>query len=119
MRHGEKVSLTGEKATLLITLFGKAEESRLPDSLLKDHLAAVAVSRIDYDFSKLKVRLDDAIGLAIRAHALDSWTREFLAQHPEAAGAVLRVLGPSGVAEQGHEDAAGTGERCRAQLAPR
>jgi O-methyltransferase involved in polyketide biosynthesis len=90
MRHGEKVSLTGEKATLLITLFGKAEESRLPDSLLKDRLAADAVSRIDDDFSKLKVRLDDAIGLAIRAHALDGWAREFLAQHP---GATVLHLG--------------------------
>ncbi|MER9329084.1 hypothetical protein [Mesorhizobium sp. M0488] len=46
---GEKVHLTGEKETLLITLYGKALESRLPDTLLKDHFADEAVRKIDYD----------------------------------------------------------------------
>jgi len=40
---GEKVHLTKEKETLLITLYGKALESRLPQSLLKDHFADEAV----------------------------------------------------------------------------
>ena len=35
----EKVQLTGAKQTLLITLHGKAMESRSPDSLLKDRFA--------------------------------------------------------------------------------
>lgn len=33
---GEKVHLTKEKETLLITVYGKALESRLPQSLLKN-----------------------------------------------------------------------------------
>ncbi|ESY72493.1 hypothetical protein X743_15925 [Mesorhizobium sp. LNHC252B00] len=33
---GEKVALTGAKETLLITLYGKALESRMSDSLLGD-----------------------------------------------------------------------------------
>ncbi|WP_258122212.1 hypothetical protein [Mesorhizobium onobrychidis] len=40
---GEKVHLTKEKETLLITIYGKALESRLPHSLLKDHFADEAV----------------------------------------------------------------------------
>lgn len=80
----EKVTLTKEKETLLITVYAKSEESRLPDTLLHDRFAAEAVSRIDYDFSKLKVGRDDMIGVAMRAHIFDGWTREFLSRHPDA-----------------------------------
>ncbi|WP_413988297.1 class I SAM-dependent methyltransferase [Labrys okinawensis] len=78
----EKVSLTGEKQTLLITLYGKGEESRLPDSILHDRFAAAAIDRIDYDFSRMNVTRDIMIALALRAHILDRWTRAFLAFHP-------------------------------------
>jgi O-methyltransferase involved in polyketide biosynthesis len=79
----EKVSLTGEKETLLITLYGKGEESRLPDSLLQDRFAAAALDRIDYDFKRLNINRDLMIGLAMRAYTLDRWTRAFLAFHPD------------------------------------
>jgi O-methyltransferase involved in polyketide biosynthesis len=80
----ETVALTREKETLLITLWAKAGESLLPDSLLKDHFAAAAAARIDYDFARLKVDRDLMVGLAMRAHTLDGWTRDFLADHAEA-----------------------------------
>ncbi|WP_025139287.1 class I SAM-dependent methyltransferase [Achromobacter sp. DH1f] len=80
----EKLDLSGVKATLLITLYAKAQESRLADSLLRDHYAADAVARIDHDFSTLHLRDDEMIGLAMRAHALDGWTREFIDAHREA-----------------------------------
>ena len=80
----DKLDLTGAKATLLITLYAKAQESRLPDSLLRDRYAADAVARIDHDFSALGLRRDEMIGLAMRAHALDAWTREFIDAHREA-----------------------------------
>lgn len=80
----EKVSLTEEKATLLITLYGKAQESRLPDSLLKDRFAAEAVEHIDYDFSRLRVNRDMMIGLALRAYLFDHWVKAFLTAHTEA-----------------------------------
>lgn len=76
------VNLTREQETLLITLYAKAGESALPGSLLNDTYAAEAVRRIDYDFSRLKVARKLMIGLAIRAHTLDTWTREFMAAHP-------------------------------------
>lgn len=80
----ETITLTEEKETLLITLYGKASESHLPDSLLKDRFAAEAVSKIDYDFSRLKLDRDLMIGVAMRAHILDGWTRDFLERHPNA-----------------------------------
>lgn len=86
----ETITLTEEKETLLITLYGKAGESRLPDSLLKDRFAAEAVSKIDYDFDKLKLDRDLMIGVAMRAHILDGWARDFLSRNP---GATVLHLG--------------------------
>jgi O-methyltransferase involved in polyketide biosynthesis len=80
----ETVALTREKETLLITLWAKAGESRLPDSLLEDRFAAEAAARIDYDFARLKVDRDLMVGLAMRAHTLDDWTRDFLGRHDDA-----------------------------------
>jgi O-methyltransferase involved in polyketide biosynthesis len=102
----EKISLTQEKETLLITLYAKAGESCLPDSLLRDHFAAQAVRRLDYDFAKLKVTHDLMIGIAMRAHIFDGWTRAFLARHPDATvlhlgcgldARVFRIDPPQGV----------------------
>jgi O-methyltransferase involved in polyketide biosynthesis len=102
----ETVALTREKETLLITLWAKAGESLLPDSLLKDRFAAEAATRIDYDFARLKVNRDLMVGLAMRAHALDGWTRDFLGRHPEALvlhlgcgldSRVFRIDPPAGV----------------------
>lgn len=86
----ERIALTGAKETLLITLAAKARESRLSDTLLHDDWAARAMGRIAYDFSKLNIDLDLAIGLALRAHVLDGWARNFLARHP---GATVLHLG--------------------------
>lgn len=81
---GEKVALRGAKETLLITLCAKAGESRLPDSLLKDRFAAEAMGWVDYDFARLGIDRDLMIGVALRAHVIDGWTRDFIARHPEA-----------------------------------
>lgn len=103
----ETVALTREKETLLITLWAKAGESLLPDSLLKDRFAAQAATRLDYDFARLKVDRDLMVGLAMRAHTLDGWTRAFLAEHSDAIvlhlgcgldSRVFRIDPPAGVA---------------------
>jgi O-methyltransferase involved in polyketide biosynthesis len=104
--RAQKVALTREKETLLITLWAKAGESLLPDSLLKDRFGAKAASRIDYDFTRLGVDRDLMVGLAMRAHVLDGWTRDFLDRHPDALvlhlgcgldSRVFRVDPPAGV----------------------
>lgn len=81
---GEKVKLHGAQETLLVTLCAKAGESELSDSLLKDRFAARALARIDYDFGRLKIDRDMMIGIALRAHVIDGWTRDFLNRVPEA-----------------------------------
>ncbi|MGO4738033.1 class I SAM-dependent methyltransferase [Bosea sp. 2KB_26] len=102
----EKVTLTRERETLLITLYAKGEESRLRDSLLHDRFAASAVRRIDYDFRKLGVSRDDMIALAMRAHIFDGWTSDFIMRHPDATvlhlgcgldSRVFRIDPPTGV----------------------
>ena len=80
----EKIHLSKEKETLLITLYGKALESRLPGSLLRDRFADEAVGRIDYDFPRLKVDRNLAAGLAARARIMDDWVRDFLKRNADA-----------------------------------
>lgn len=106
MTTTEKIALSGVQETLLITLYAKARESLLPDSLLRDRFAAEIVSRLDYDFARLQVGRDDMIGLAIRADTLDAWTRDFIRRHPEATilhlgcgldSRVFRIDPPAGI----------------------
>ncbi|SIK70814.1 Putative polyketide synthase protein [Mycobacteroides abscessus subsp. abscessus] len=69
-----KITLTGAPETMLATLYGRAQDATSPDSVLHDHYAAEAVARIDYDFSKTKIKGTQAIGVALRARQLDDWT---------------------------------------------
>jgi O-methyltransferase involved in polyketide biosynthesis len=46
----EKVHLTGDKAALLATLYGRAVDARSPSPILGDELAAEVVGRIDPRF---------------------------------------------------------------------
>jgi O-methyltransferase involved in polyketide biosynthesis len=80
----EKITLTGAQETMLATLWGRALDSRSPNSILHDDEADRAVRRIDYDFRKTGVKGTSAAGVALRAKQLDDWTSEFLANHPEA-----------------------------------
>jgi O-methyltransferase involved in polyketide biosynthesis len=80
----EKVRLTKEKETYLSTLYGKALDSRAENPILGDTFADEVVRRIDYDFEKLKLAKGGSITLPMRAKHLDSWTREFLAAHPNS-----------------------------------
>jgi O-methyltransferase involved in polyketide biosynthesis len=79
----EKVRLTGAQETTLATLYGKAMESRRADSILEDREADRALQRIDYDFSRLRVRRSDQLSLAVRAKAYDGWARQFLDERPD------------------------------------
>lgn len=80
----EKITLTGAQETMLATLYGKALDSRSPNSILRDSESDVAVRRIDYDFRRTGIKATTAAGVALRARQLDDWTAEFLAQHPRA-----------------------------------
>ncbi|WP_033290880.1 class I SAM-dependent methyltransferase [Amycolatopsis jejuensis] len=80
----EKVHFTGEKATMLGTLFGRALDARRADPILGDTAADEAVRRIDYDFRKLGVNENTAVSVAIRARAMDEIAGKWLSEHPDA-----------------------------------
>ena len=80
----EKIALTGVQETLLATLYGRALDSRSPDSVLGDTAADEVVKRIDYDFDSTRMMGTAATGIAIRAKVIDTWTSQFMAEHPSA-----------------------------------
>src|SRR6266508_2788502 len=88
--QSEKIHFTKEKETMLITLYGRALQSRSEHPILRDTWAEDAVHRVDYDFDKLKVGQRAALLFACRATQLDRWTTSFLADHP---GATVLHLG--------------------------
>jgi O-methyltransferase involved in polyketide biosynthesis len=79
----ENVALTGTQQTALVTLYGKAMESRQPDSILADRQADEALQRIDYDFSMLRMHRRDHKSAAVRAKAYDGWVKQFFDTWPE------------------------------------
>jgi O-methyltransferase involved in polyketide biosynthesis len=94
-----KVSFTKEKATMLMTLYGRALQSQWEHPILRDPWAEEAVRHIDYDFSKLYGhgsifgRLVAGLGctiIATRASTFDRETTRYLADHP---GATVLHLG--------------------------
>lgn len=82
-----KVRLTGEEATLLITLYAKA--CGCPRAVFDDEKARQIIEQIDYDFSSLKVPTGTRLTVCLRAKQLDDYLRAFLAEHPR--GTVLHL----------------------------
>ncbi|WP_197514298.1 class I SAM-dependent methyltransferase [Mycobacterium sp. E342] len=76
------MTLTGTQQTALVTLYGKALESRRPDSILGDREADRAVRRLDYDFSSLRMRDRDQQSSAVRSKAYDRRVKGYLDGHP-------------------------------------
>lgn len=79
-----KVQLTEEQSTMLITLYGRALDSRAEHPVLGDRAAAEAVDRIGYDFGRFDVGPDTVMAVAARARVIDRWAAQFLADHPDA-----------------------------------
>ncbi|HEY1064449.1 MAG TPA: class I SAM-dependent methyltransferase [Pirellulales bacterium] len=75
------VNLTDVQRTSLLTFYARALDARSPRSILHDRFADQASRRLDFDFSSLRVASDQVVALALRAKALDAWTREFLSAH--------------------------------------
>lgn len=83
------ISLTEEKATLLITLYAKAMDYRSKHPVLNDKKADEILRSVDYDFEKF-VSFDKNNAVVIRARHYDEWVREFLKAH---ANALVLYLG--------------------------
>lgn len=85
----ERVRLTQEKETLLMTLYLRALDNRRATPILGDRHAQAILDRIDYDFAGLGSLRGNAPLIATRARRFDTWTREFFAGHPD--GLVLHL----------------------------
>ncbi|WP_409229143.1 class I SAM-dependent methyltransferase [Gudongella sp. SC589] len=77
-----KIDLEGEMETLLIPLYGKAKMSE--DGIFRDTFAQRAVTRLNFDFSKLKIQKKTQVMLAFRAEYMDLYAKEFLGRHDES-----------------------------------
>ncbi|HEX6354524.1 class I SAM-dependent methyltransferase [Actinophytocola sp.] len=100
------VRFTEDQSTNLATLYGRAIDARAEHPVLGDPTAEDAVARIDYDFTKFKVRKAHAFGIAARGKVFDAVVRDFIAAHEECTvvhlgagmdGRVFRVDPPATV----------------------
>ena len=78
-----KLHLTGDKATLLLTLHARAMDYRSRHSILNDRRADEIVRSVDYDFESLKV-FGNGSFMVVRAKQIDDWLKEFLKRNPNA-----------------------------------
>jgi O-methyltransferase involved in polyketide biosynthesis len=83
----EKIRLTAEQETLMITLYCRTYGA--PRGLFEDDEAWKIVERVDYDFSRLKVASGTRLTLFMRAKRIDGYIRAFLERAPE--GVVLHL----------------------------
>jgi len=73
-----KMTLNPEQETLLIPLYAKAQPE---NPLFFDPIAEDILSRVDYDFSRLRVPYKTVVLICQRAKKLDAVARAFLAEH--------------------------------------
>ncbi len=79
--------LSGVAETLLIPLYIRAMESQRPDALIKDRKAVELVTRMSFDFSRVRqIPLSEVNKLVIilRNREFDRYVQDFLARHPDA-----------------------------------
>ena len=87
MSETSSQDLSGVPETMLITLYLRAMESQRPDALIKDEKAVELVTRMSYDFERVRrIPMNEANRLVIilRNREFDHSARDFLKRHPEA-----------------------------------
>lgn len=70
--------------TLLIPLWARAREQQEPAPLVVDPWAAAMVSRIDFDWTKIRLSRGDLVQCVVRLREFDRFVRDFLERHPAA-----------------------------------
>jgi O-methyltransferase involved in polyketide biosynthesis len=80
----QKVSLTKEKETMLISLYSRALHSRSENPLLRDSWAEKAIEKVDYDFSSIKINKIEPLAIAIRAKQFDIWVSDWIDKNPQS-----------------------------------
>jgi len=80
----EKISLTEEQETLLVSLYSKASESQRPAPIFVDPMAQEILERVDYEFTRLNTPRKTTVALCIRASKIDAIARAFLTNDPRS-----------------------------------
>jgi O-methyltransferase involved in polyketide biosynthesis len=75
-----KIQLKNEMETLIIPLYGKAMMSKA--GIFKDPFAEAAIGKLEYDYSRLKIRNKTQIMLAMRAAIIDDFSKGFIGENP-------------------------------------
>lgn len=89
-RERHKVRLAGASATLLVTLYAKALDSRSPHSILQDERAAQILDSIEFDSSQLLGFRSYEL-IVVRARQYDEWVRDFINRYDDALIVYLGV----------------------------
>jgi O-methyltransferase involved in polyketide biosynthesis len=79
-----KVRFTEDQSTNLATLYGRALDARSAAPILGDPTAQDAVRRIDHDFARFRIGIDQMIAIASRGKVFDDLAADFLREHPDA-----------------------------------
>ena len=78
MEGKNKITLTPEQETLLVTLYTKTLKD---NPVLFDEKAQDIIRHIDYDFNQLRIPKKTFVMMCLRANQFDSYTQEFLTSH--------------------------------------
>jgi len=78
-------TIQGVAETLFIPLHARAIEAQRQDPLLKDEQSVSIVSKLDYDFSRIRLQDHDKVAMILRIMEFDRFVRDFLIRFPEAA----------------------------------
>lgn len=76
-----RIVLTAERETLLIPLYCRAVESKRTKPILRDPTAESILTRIDYDFRRLKTPRQSLATLAMRAKRLDWYVQDYASRY--------------------------------------
>ena len=90
------IDLSGVEETALLTLYAKALESQSKNPILKDEKAEALLKRLDPLLAQQETKMAHQlvkrsidprliVHLSLRAQKYDSYTKRFLAEHPQAA----------------------------------
>ncbi len=79
----KSIQLEKEKETLLIPLYSKAVENQKKTPIIVDEKAVEVVSRLNYDYSQLRIPKQTHVTLCMRAKQLDNYVKEFMQQNEE------------------------------------
>lgn len=81
------LDLTGVPETLLLPLYGRAEQTRAGNAILDDPFAVDIVDKLDYDFTAVAAACNPITNVSwiARARQFDALISRFAVAHPECA----------------------------------